>query len=340
MQPPKTTSVIAIAAITAVFAGSGCLERKETVEVQKNGAVKMHLEYSGTEQDLQGPDAMPSSSQGWKITRTTRHERDQDTHVLDASAVFAPGQPLPETFGDAGDVYLMFPTEVRREVRDDGVYYHFHRRYEPRKFAITQYWKDRFIDDDIHKLADKDIQSLTQKERIKLLRAFAQVESHKQLEVIRMAVASALPDISDEAGLKARRALLDVYDRFDYDKLAESIKGMNSDESDKKLEQVGESVPKDARTAFTSTLKKQADLGDAEMKRLNTAIDREKIRQKVTETTRTQTFHIEVALPGEIVAHNGDKVKNGRIVWEFAGNAFCDRPFDLTAVSRLAPDKD
>lgn len=326
---------LSLVAVPVILVGSGCLKRKEIIQVRNDGAVRMELDYSGSKDDLQGPDAMPSAKQGWTVEQSIRHEGDQDTHVLKASADFAPGAALPATYGDGSDLYLQFPTEVRREKRADGTYFHFHRRYVPRAFAVTQYWKDRYIDDDIKKLGEKDAQSLTDEERTKLIRAFANVESHQQLEVLQRAVKTALPDLTDESWLAARRSLLDVYDRFDYEGLAKSVKGMNEEQANKKIVDVGDSIPKDAKRAFLATLRKQADLGNGDMERLAQAIDRETLRRKITDSTRSHLFQIELAMPGEIVAHNGDRIENGRIVWEFPGDAFCDRSYDLTAVSRL-----
>ncbi|MCB9852198.1 MAG: hypothetical protein H6819_03810 [Phycisphaerales bacterium] len=325
----------ASAAVCTLIGATGCLKRHEIIQVRENGSVSMKLEYEGSEEDLAGPDALPKAADGWSVGRGTLKRGNEDVHVVRASAEFAPGKPLPSSYGDAGGVYLTFPTQVRREARADGVYFEFRRVYQPRRYALTQYWNDRFIDDDIKKLSERSIESLDQDERTKLLRAFGNVESHQQLEVLGLAVESAIPDISPESRLAARQSLLGVYERFDYEGLADSIKGLSDDEASAKIVKMGEAVPTDAERAFVESLRDHANLTENAIESLRASIERERLRRKVTESTRTQTFQIEVSLPGEIVANNGESIEDGKIGWEFDGRAFCDRPYELIAISRL-----
>lgn len=340
MNRPLALTTAALAAVSAIFAGSGCLKRHEIIQVRPNGGVSMTLEYSGPKEDLEGPDAMPNADSGWTLKRSIEKSGDEEIHVLKASADFAPERPLPATFGDGNDVVLQFPTKVTRESRADGVFYTFRRTYTPRLYARMQYWNDRYINDDIKQLGDKPSESLSQEERTTLIRAFAEVESHQQLEVLRLAVDAALPNTSQAAWLQARKALLTVYEQFDYARLAETVKGMTEDAANEKIVQVGESIPRDAERAFTRALTTATTLTDVQVAAFRKAIERETLRRKVTDSTRSHAFRIELALPGEIVGHNGDSIEDGRIVWEFDGRAFCDRPFALMAVSRVQPQRE
>lgn len=336
MHTKQTLKFAAMAAATLLITETGCLKRHEIIQVRKDGSVSMKLEYQGSEEDLAGPDALPRAADGWSVGRGTVKRGNEEVHVVRASADFAPGEALPTSFGDAGDVHLTFPTQVRREKRPDGVYFEFRRVYAPRKYALTQYWNDRYIDDDIKKLSEKSIESLDQDERSKLLRAFGDVESHQQLEELRQAVDAELPELGVAAWLAARDELLSVYRRFDYEGLADSIRGLNDEDASAKIVKMGESVPTDAERAFVESLQRHANLTTNGVEKLRSSIEREQLRRKVTETTRTQSFQIEVELPGEIVGSNGDSIEGGRVSWEFDGRAFCDRSYELVATSWLA----
>lgn len=328
-------STTMIAAISAILACTGCLKRHEIIQVRRDKSVAIELDYSGPEDSFEGPDAMPSPKDGWNVRRSVRMQGDDEQHALTASATFAPGAPLPETFGDNEDVYLTFPTRIEQIDRADGVYLRFRRLYVPRRYAVTQFWNEYFINDDIKVLSEKDSATLTQAERVQLIRAFADVESHQQLEVIRLAVDDVLPDTTPEAWMAARRAMLNVYDNFDVEGLAESTRHLSSDAAGETIVKAGEAVPQNAEDAFVETLSARMNLTRDDVHRLRSTILREALRRRVTESTRSHSFKIELTLPGEIVGHNGNAIEDGRIVWEFDGRAFCDRPFELIATSRL-----
>ena len=333
LQGPTKSTIVT--ALCLLMAGAGCLKRREMIEVRPDGGAAMKLEFEGSQEDLLGPTALPTAADGWRVSRSTGKRADEEVHVYTASADFAPGAVPPAGYGDAGGVHLTFPTEIHREVRPDGVYLRFRRVYEPRPYARTQYWNDRYIDDDIRKISEKPIDSLDQEERTKLLQAFANVQSHQQLEALALAVSAATPDVPIESRLAARARLLDIYERFDYAGLADSIRGLSEDEANAKIVQVGESIPKDADLAYIDTLATTAKLDARQIDALRASLEQERLRRRVTDALRSQSFQIELTLPGEVVASNADQVEDGKLQWEFDGRAFCDRPYELVAISKL-----
>ena len=214
----------------------GCLHRKESITISKDGSAVIRLDFEGDFDDLEFGDAMPSSQNGWKVTRSVEHHDDEkETHILTATQAFAAGMPLPATLASPtdpdGGLYLRFPTTYRTETRDDGVYHYFHRVYPPRAWAIVQYWEKALIEDRHEELAKKPIEELTAGERQTLFEAFAEVEARKQLEYAKDAVQEAAPLIPSETQLHARRALLDAYGAADLGAIAGRCIDTPDDES-------------------------------------------------------------------------------------------------------------
>ena len=115
------------------------------------------------------------------------------------------------------DLYLDFPTTLTIQDRADGRYFYLRRTYTSRRWAFVQYWHDSLIDDDIKKLGDKPVEELSRDDRLKIVRAFAGIEAHTQLEFAKEALADCEPELPSEYGLLARQALLSVYEeKYDH----------------------------------------------------------------------------------------------------------------------------
>ena len=180
----------------------GCLQRKESITISKDGSAVIRLVFEGDLDDLEVGDAMPSSQSGWAVTRSAKRpdddkEQEDETHILRATQTFAAGMPLPANFASPtdpdGDLYLSFPTTYRTETREDGVYHYFRRVYLPRAWAIVQYWEDAIFEGGTKELAQKPLEELTAGERQTLLEAFAEIDARKQFEYAKEAVQESAP---------------------------------------------------------------------------------------------------------------------------------------------------
>jgi len=148
-----TIAICGLAICSLVF--PGCLERKEMITVRSDLSVGIALEYSGTKDELAGPDAMPSDTNGWTIIRSVKKQGNEEKQVVEATAEFAAGAELPGTYAAAPGPFLEFPTDVRVEKREDGDFVSFRRVYRPRAFARFEYWNERFVTDEIKEIAEK-----------------------------------------------------------------------------------------------------------------------------------------------------------------------------------------
>lgn len=324
---------------------TGCLERKETIVVQPDGSVQMELCYEGTVQEMQTADALPSAQAGWKVSQSSKKEGDETKTTLLAQARFGPGATLPSSYAPAGgptdEPYVSFPTEVWMELRPDGAYYHFRRVYQPRRWAYVQYWHQQIFTDDVKALGEKKKEELTHEERVTLVEAFAGMMAMEQIEFARTAMLRADPDSPQDSWLLTRRALENFYQNLDYDAIVKALEASAASPEpsaeDETAKQGAERVLDEARAVVTTSLQTQAGYDASQLEQFWTAYDWAEREYKITEQTGGHAFAIRLALPGELVAHNGEQVDDdGRVVWEFNGEAFRDRPCELMATSRVA----
>ncbi len=355
---------LAAGACFALSAWQGCVLREETITVGRDGSVRFELEISGSEEELTSGDAMPSAKSGWDVKRRVEQEDGEEKIILTTTRQFAPGEKLPRTFAapddpDA-DLYLDFPTEVRIEERLDGRYFFFRRVYTPRRWAYTQYWQGVFFDDEIEELGGKPVSELTRVERRKIIQAFAGVMAHQQLEFAKAALAECAPDLPAEFRLMAREALLGVYKEDNLlgtdseqrpahdnlDGIIERCDSLGEDERDACFDGVGARLLDNARSAFVDSLRHDAGLSARAIALFDQAYERATRFYDITDALGGQHFTTIVALPGTIVAHNGDDVEVNEetgmsaVKWEFDGKGFRDRRHELIAVSRLEEDLD
>jgi len=333
-------TAILVGALPLALASLGCLKRTERIQITADGAVKVGIEYEGEKGDFETLDAMPSAASGWKLDRSVEEEDGKEIITLRGDRTFAPREDLPSTFAGPNDpnaaLALKFPTTLQRERRPDGVYLHFRRVYTPRDWAYVDYWSKLGLDDNVKKLIEKKPEELTHDERLQLIKAFAAVESMKQVEFARRAFAEADPTFKQDQFLAARKAIVDVYEEHtDWEALVNRVETFSGDDRDKEVERASEQVLDQGRRAMVDSLRTRARYDDERLAKFQAAYDRAKRYHDITSQHESHAFEIRVTMPGEIIADNGDKHEDSEIVWEFDGNAFRDRPYELMVTSKL-----
>ncbi len=338
---------LAAAASFAALGVAGCLERKETITITKDGRVTIAIAYEGEKAYFETLDALPAEASGWKVEREVKKEGDKEVVTLTAERRFGPNEELPDSFAPANDpdskLYLQFPTTVQRERRADGVYLHFRRIYPPRSWAYVQFWLDQLDDDNLKNIGEKKPEEVTPEERVELMKAFASAEGLKQAELAERALKESEKPLRQDHWLAARRALLNVYEEeVDWDSVGRRFEGMPQERRDAALEQESQRIFGEAQQAFIRSLQRDAGFDAERMKRFEAALAREKKYFEITNQLGAQAFNITVQMPGTIVAHNAEKSdqEDGSVQWEFDGTAFRDRPFELLVTSRLPLERD
>lgn len=331
---------VVMTALPFVFGSAGCLKRTERIQISADGAVKVRLEYLGEKGDFDTLDALLSPAGGWHMEREVKLENGKETITLRGERTFAPREELPSTFVAPNDpnasLALTFPTTLVRERRADGIYLHFRRVYKPREWSYVNYWSDAILDDNVKKLGEKKSEELTHDERLQLIKTFAGVEAMKQVEFAQRALRETDGTLKPDHWLLARKAVLDLYEeQTDWDDLAKKLESMSGEERDREVETAAKRVMDETHRVLVQSLRSHAKYDDERMTKFEAAFERAKTYYDITSQQAGHAFQIRVSMPGEVVAHNGDTFEDGEITWEFDGNAFRDRSYELMVTSRL-----
>ncbi len=324
----------------SLLAAAGCVERKEQITIAADQGVTIQLLYRAAPADLVDGDAMPSKEAGWDVVQTVDKKGDEDLrHVLTAERTFEPGETLPGSYAPDGDpeadLYLRFPTTLRTEQRTDGIYYHFRRVYTPRRWAYVRHWED-LRDQALEDIPERPVEELTPEERAKIAEGVAFVEAHRCVEFAREAVDALGLEPSPDGWLAARSAILGVYAATDWDELIKQYMAAPEDERDGYIEEATGRLWTDATQAMLQAMRTDPGLDDARLAEFEQAFYRAKRYYHVTNSLGGHVFQIGVTMPGEVVAHNANKIaETGAMVWEFNGDAVRDRPHELLVTSRV-----
>lgn len=330
-----------------LLSAAGCLERTETITVARDGGVTIDLRYSGDPQSFDRPEALPGEKSGWRIQR--RSETDEEgkvTEIWTSRRRFEPREKLPSNFGTKDDpntdLYLSFPTTVRHDRRADGMYLHFRRVYEPRKWAYVQFWRDHLVDDEVQAIMDKPVEELADGERVRLVKALVGVELFKQVELAGAALEDCGQDVPQDVWLRARAAMLSAVEKTDWEDFVRRALAIElKEERDEYFAGESRRLLDEAYAAFLDELLAAAGDDEPLHDRFDAAFDRAKTHYDITSQLGSDHFKIHVNMPGELIAHNADKIADdGSAVWEFDGKAFRDRPLELMVTTRLPATRD
>lgn len=326
--------------VAGVFLLPGCLKRKETIQVHRDGAVEFRIELEGDPGDFASGDALPTKRTGFKTRDWTMTDKDdKQTQHRVATLRTAPGRPLPESYAAEDDpnraTALAFPTDVTIEQRKDGTYYHFRRVYERREQARYKYYEKILkMQDTLKEIEGKNFAELTDEQARKVVTILRALEAFKLVEYVNAGVEALADEWPQHYGLLLRTDVLDVFEQAEIDSALELMRQPESPQRDADLEEYGRRLVTDARERMLATLKARG-VPRKQISAFEDAYAEEQARRAVTEDLGDEEWVVRVKLPGEIVAHNGIKVEDGHVVWEFPGEALMDRDVVLMVTSRL-----
>lgn len=331
--------IAAVAGAAWLLLLSGCLERKESVRVDRDGGVALRVEMTGDLGDFTGGDSLPSEECGWRVSEETREKEDggQERRLV-ATLDVHPGEPLPESFATDGDparsVALRFPTTVKVERRRDGTYYHFKRTYKARQFARYNFFPKGQSDEP---WAGKDPAELNDDDRRALLTRLRAEQSLKMCEFVRAGADALHEEWPQDHGLVLRRELLDYFDRLELDPLLALLSQEQSPERDAEVNRLGEEMLAGVRHVLDDTLDR-LEVPRPQREKFMNAYETEQTRRGITEDLMDERWAVDVRLPGDIVAHNADRIEDGAAIWEFDAQKLMDRDVELMVTSRVERD--
>ncbi|UCG32700.1 MAG: hypothetical protein JSU68_13665 [Phycisphaerales bacterium] len=326
---------------------AGCMRRKETITVARDGRVNISLEYDGGQADVTEGDAMPSEASGWQVaveesvSGTDNGEPTKEMTITGA-ATFGPGEPLPFTFGDPDDpyfdAYLRFPTTLTVEERPDGTYYHFYRVYDGRPWAQIEAWREmikEFSEEQWKQLEAKEDSELTHSDWTLMIQMLATMEYVKIENFARWALQDMLAEQPPTCWAHVVSALRGVLEDLDMDHLAELMVASQADAEYSALEAEADAFEARLMETVRLTLLDQCRFSRRDYDRFMERFEWHQKRYEITEDLGDDTFEIHVEMPGVIVATNADSHDENEANWEFDGKMLRDRVAELMVTSRV-----
>jgi hypothetical protein len=342
MSTSRSCLFIGVSAVLLSFL-AGCLVRKETIRVARDGSVDYQVAMEGNTEnevrDAEGPDP----ALGWQDVQlfSTTDDKGKETWHRTASMRVPAGGSLPDRFlaqPPPYGVFLQFPTEVTIEQRADGQYYHFRRVYQPVPWRVYDWYRFRQLEDDekIKAILALDKEQWTEEDYRMVAAALMRVKIDQQMFLLREAMRSAAPDLPQDTWLLIRQSLIDLAEKYDWSQIKEAL-ALPKEDREKRLEQLGDAFEQAVDRAF-----QQACENHIPGTRLAAVQAELQLVSKRFETINGyggQGFEITVYLPGELVGHNGDDVVDGGVRFKLGGYFFRDRPHELLATSFVPAEK-
>lgn len=321
----------------------GCLERKERVVVDRTGGVFVRTVWSGDSRaEVFDGDAPPSEGAGWKTSYAVTHNKKGDEeHTLTAERTFAPAEAMPAGYarpGDAdADLCLAFPTTVTMEVRDDGLYYHFRRKYVGRAWASVQALYDAIVEPAVKDLKGKKPPEFTHDETVRVLSALTEFNTRKMLVFADAAFRAISPDKPQDAWLSVYDGVRALAGGVDYGALADMMRlAQDEDAVGAALAREGDAYEARAMETMKGILTDRCGYSGADIAAFTRIYEREKRRRAITEDLGDESFEISVEMPGEVVGSNADEVEGAVATWKFGAEMLRDRDVELVVTSRIA----
>ena len=336
-------AILCLLTINVALSLSGCVERKERINVRPEGTVLIEVRFSTESfEELYSDkgDAVPSLAGGWLVEESLDVDDDGDKEYhLRAEAIIPPEIDLPSNFASPGDmtpdVYLQFPTTVTIEQRDDGTYYHFKRVYERRAWADLATRRRLLLDEPLKEMEGRDLEDLSPQEQTKVLRAFVDFEAAKIMTFARSAYLETTPDAPQDDWLYVHEDLMRFKSEVDYNRLLSIVAIPDEEERDKALQEEAERWEQAAAARLQTAIRTLARYGGSQLRSFLQRYEWHKRYHEISEDLGDDSFEITVEMPGEIVASNADSVSRTTATWKFDGTQMRDRDIELMVTSRL-----
>ncbi|MHC4942195.1 MAG: hypothetical protein ACYTG7_04175 [Planctomycetota bacterium] len=316
-----------------------CVEREELIQIHDDGAVTFALGFKADRSSELYPGRVPADEAAWRVMRSIELTPEgKEKHLAAFARSFAPAAPLPGTHASEGqpdkDLYLRFPTELLVEERPDGTYYHFKRTYLARPFAEVDSLESLVGGKRLKRLSEGDLKELSQRERVELIQGMARVEVRKKLVFARRAFLEVTPDAPQDNWLAFYEEAFQAMEGLDFDHIATLIRS-ESPEQEEELKAQAERFEKNMHDRLILVLRESCGYGEDQVLTFEERYRWHERFHEITENTGGEKFIIVVAMPGEIVGSNADKIKDGQAGWNFTGEAIRDRDHELLVTSRI-----
>jgi hypothetical protein len=307
----------------------------ETIRIDPDGTTHLKLVFRGDPGDIVEGDAMLNEPGPWSVMDTVELQDDgSEKLVRTANLTIPPGKKLPGQYcpddSDLSGVVLIMPTSLLVEKRPDGTYYHFKRVYQRRDWARVDYFR-RELQKDLEEVQGVEKANMTPEQREHLASSLVKFEKAKTIALAQAAADTLQPPLQQGQWLMLRQGIAEVYDRISIERVVELLL-MEDEQAGAEIKRQVDEVSVQIHHVMSQMLSK-SDVTGSLSQRFAEQFETERRRHAISEDLQDETWEVSLQLPGRLVGHNGNSVKESMVKWEFGGNALCDRDQVLMATS-------
>lgn len=326
-----------VAVALCLVALSGCLERKEHLTIRPDGSAVIELHYaSETVSDIYEGDAVPTQGHGWAVEERRTHDGTKPIELYAVRVVDA-DTALPSTYAVPGEEErshaLSFPTELWIERRADGTYYHFRRRYEARRWAYINLKKQELIEEPLKDLEGVEHDQITDEQRKRIVRGFAEFEVVKALTFAREAHLNIAPNLPQDWWLNFAADILRIVDEVDYASLIQLSHDAEQEEQTDKFQAEMDRWKVEIKSRIEKSAREQLHYSASQLNQFLARYAEYQTEFAVSEDLNDDEFDIAVTMPGEIVASNAKETYDNTVRWKFVGPQLYDNSIELLVTS-------
>jgi hypothetical protein len=338
MKKIRIIRALAAASVLALTL-AGCVEREEEIKVHEDGSMDQSVSFTADSEEELYAGRVPSEADGWRIFKSISTLEDgKIKHLWEANKSFPMDASLPGTYASLKapdeNLYLTFPTTLKRERRKGDTSYHFRRVYQGRPWAYLDSLEAKVSGDRIEKLREKGPENLNHQERMEFVRLMARVETLKMLAFARTAFLEVTPQGAQDGWLKVYGNTFPCLDGLDYNRIATLMAQKNQGAEDTLVSEA-ENFESSIKNRILSGLHSFCGYTKDQVKRFEKRYARHERFFRVTDDLGCESFRITVYMPGEILGTNADEVEGNRATWSFNGKLLYDCDLELLVSSRV-----
>ncbi len=325
----------------ALLAATGCLKRRETIQVQPDGWSRIVVELDGDPQDVMEGDASFADPGPWSVDDEFRTNNDGEQQLCRTAILdIAPGAPFPTHYAgndeELSKASLTMTTELTLEQRPDGTYYHFKRVYHRRAWAEVGYFRTKLMEEHATRFGDKDFEDMDRDERLEVARTLINVESTKTVALSQKAARAIQPRLNQLEWLAVRQGISQAFENIDPARMVELL---GSPDSGAEIQAQVRLISEEIERRIAGILDNEDATGGRTQAFLQ-QLEFQRLAFLISEDLNDEDLEFTLKLPGTIVGHNSlnEAPEGGSISWAFGGGALHDRDHVLMASSFVPHD--
>lgn len=317
---------------------TGCLERKETITVNRNGETTIVYEIDGNVESFENSNSYPTREK-WKILKEERYtDKDNNAKIkLKASQTLKSNEVFPVSFtnNSSNNFSLQFPTQLEIWKEGNKTFYRFERTYQARMFkrfnAPDELDENKELEE---RVLDKGIFNVSESDRNQYIENLTLSMMYHTYAIYLEAIGDMI--IQDKFPLSKKVEAEKMISAYIEEAFADTVvlNILLLDESS--IDLAYENLLNKIELKVSNIVSEVTDINQKKTDSpFMISLSKIKKMYTITEALTSDKFSVTLHLPGVIITTNGftGPEEQGLIYWEFSGEGLHDAHIPLFALS-------